>query len=101
MRLWSVSTCRHRWKRLLHLWSFLRGSLELMKLTFALLCFLTLISRGWTMDDEQMSQLLVGTWESVDDSQQAITGPAHMVFDFTYYRVFFFVRRATDCLRGS
>ncbi len=48
---------------------------------FALFCFLTLISRGWAMDDEQMSQLLVGTWESVDDSQQAITGPAHMVFD--------------------
>lgn len=67
------------------MWSFLRGSLELMRATFALFCFLTLITRGWAMDDEQMSQLLVGTWESVDDSQQAITGPAHMVFDFTYY----------------
>jgi hypothetical protein len=56
-----------------------------MKAILTIWCFFTLLNQSWAMDDQQMSQLLVGSWESVDDQQQAITGRAHMVYDFTYY----------------
>lgn len=40
-----------------------------MKATFALLCLFALISQGWAMDDDQMSQLMVGSWQASGQEQ--------------------------------
>jgi hypothetical protein len=34
-----------------------------------LLCLFALISQGWAMDDDQMSQLMVGSWQASGQEQ--------------------------------
>ena len=54
-----------------------------MKVTFALLCFFTLLSQGWAMDDHQMTELMVGTWQAVGQ-EQMYNGIARYVVSCTY-----------------
>jgi hypothetical protein len=62
---------------------FLLRSLELMKTIIALFCLLTLTHQSRALDDNQMAQLLVGSWQSVAEMPHP-NGTAHYVFDFTY-----------------
>jgi hypothetical protein len=54
-----------------------------MKVPFALLGFFTLLSQGWAMDDHQMSELMVGTWQAVGQ-EQMYNGIARYVVSCTY-----------------
>lgn len=55
-----------------------------MKAIFALLCLVALTSRTQAQTDEQMSQLMVGSWRSLAQ-YPVVGGVAHFVYDFTYY----------------
>lgn len=54
-----------------------------MKATFVLLCLFAVISQGWGMDGDEMSQLMVGTWQA-NGQQQMPSGIARYTVNCTY-----------------